>query len=132
MPKCKNKARGNPGKRKRKSAAKQQTRVGQCPEWLDKAAQAKWKELAGSKEMQSVGADALAAYCQAWAEFEIATRTLHKKGRQVESANGVLKPHPAVAQQRSAWKAIIDFRRLLGDQSPADPEVDEFEQFLGG
>jgi phage terminase small subunit len=55
--------------------------------------------------------------------------------------SGAVQPHPAVAQQRSAWKAVRDFACLFGlDPSSrgrlkvaASPrEVDDFESFLSG
>jgi len=61
-----------------------------------------------------IDGDALAAYCQAWCEFMIATETLAKEGRHFTTESGYLAPHPAVAQQRSAWQAIKAFAALFG------------------
>jgi P27 family predicted phage terminase small subunit len=59
--------------------------------------------------------DALACYCQAWSEFEIATKLLRKEGRTVVmSKTGYVSAHPAIAMQRSAWSAVKSFAALLG------------------
>jgi P27 family predicted phage terminase small subunit len=115
-----------------------------CPAWLDKAAKAKWRALVPELErlglLTVIDGDALAAYCQAWAELEIATRTLQAEGRTFGTESGYLAPHPAVAQQRSAWNAVKSFAALFGlDPSsrsrisaPPDAaaEVDELEKFI--
>ena len=74
-----------------------------------------------------VDGQALAGYCQAWAEFEAATKTIQAEGRTIKepivgTVDGVvevvgnkIKPHPAVAQhRRSAWAAIRAFASLFG------------------
>lgn len=94
-----------------------------CPAWLDKAAKSRWRALVPELErlglLTIIDGDALAAYCQAWAEFEIATRTLQAEGRTFRTESGYLAPHPAVAQQRSAWNAVKTFAALFG-LDPAD------------
>jgi P27 family predicted phage terminase small subunit len=116
--------------------------VPRCPTWLDKGAKRKWKELA--PELSRLGlltiidGDVLAAYCQAWAEFEHATKTLQAEGRTVTRGTGGKCDHPAVAQQRTVWKAIKEFAEFFGlDPSsrgrlevPAPDAVDPFEELL--
>jgi P27 family predicted phage terminase small subunit len=114
-----------------------------CPAWLDDAAKAKWAELLPHLKAMGlltiIDGDALAAYCQAWSEFQWATETLQKEGRTQRKGTG-LSAHPAVQQQRTAWRAIRDFAALFG-LSPADrsrldvaphSEEDEFVEFLRG
>jgi P27 family predicted phage terminase small subunit len=107
-------------------ASEPRPRIGKpkCPAWLDAAAKAKWRTLA--RELSAIGlltvidGDALAVYCQAWAEFQLATETLQREGRTIKAGDaGYRAPHPAVAQQRSAWKAIKEFAALFG-LDPAD------------
>jgi P27 family predicted phage terminase small subunit len=93
-----------------------------CPSWLDGEAKKKWKELAPELHrlgiLTSVDGGVMAAYCQAWAEFKLSTETLQKEGRTFTTATGYMAPHPAVAQQRSAWGAMKAMGELLG-LSPA-------------
>lgn len=112
-----------------------------CPPWLDLVAQEKWKELAPELErlgvLTSLDGDALAAYCQAWSEFRQATETLQEKGRYVQVGSQP-QPHPAVAQQRSAWGAMQKLGALFGLSPSArvgiparvPKQVDELEAFL--
>jgi P27 family predicted phage terminase small subunit len=112
---------------------------------LDAEAKRKWTELVPEllrlRLLTIVDGDTLAAYCQAWAEFRLATVTLTKQGRTFKTSTGYLTPHPAVAQQRSAWAAIRAFASLFGlDPSSrsrlrvggggADGEENPFEAFL--
>jgi P27 family predicted phage terminase small subunit len=116
-----------------------------CPEWLSAEAKAVWQDVAPEllrlKLLSIVDGGALAAYCEAVAEFGWATRTLAKEGRVIRmKKSGYRLPHPCVAMQRSAWQGIRSFAALFGldpaDRSrlqvPGEPgkEVDEFEQFL--
>jgi P27 family predicted phage terminase small subunit len=147
---------GNPGKRPlNASEPKPAAVVPKCPAWLDAEAKQKWKQVAPQLArlglLTVVDGDALAAYCQAWAEFRQATEVLQQEGRVVrvggllaEDDDGQeawigyqLQPHPAVAQQRSAWQAIKSFAALFGlDPSSrsklhvAGQEHDELAEFL--
>src|SRR4051812_963222 len=100
---------GNPGKRPLNAAEpKPDPKPPVCPAWLDDAAKTKWratvKELSRLGVLTSIDGDALAAYCQAWAEFQWATKTLRKEGRVIKTGSGYAQPHPAIAMQRSAWQ----------------------------
>lgn len=112
-----------------------------CPAWLDAEAKRKWRQLAPELHrlglLTAVDGDAFAAYCQAWAELRQATETLRKGGRYVQ-AGPQLQPHPAVAQQRSAWQALQRLGGLFG-LSPsgrvglpgkAPAQADDLEAFL--
>jgi P27 family predicted phage terminase small subunit len=147
---------GNPGKRPLAAAAPQPAaRPPRCPSWLDAEAKNKWKELAPELArlglLTAIDGDVLAAYCQAWAEFRQATETLAREGRfvkvgglLVEGNDGKeawvgyqIQPHPAVAQQRSAWQAVKSFAALFGlDPSSRSKlhvggsEPDEMAEFL--
>jgi P27 family predicted phage terminase small subunit len=58
----------------------------------------------------------LAAYCQATVEHRLATEMLERDGRVIadEAHGGRLQAHPANQLQRTAWKAIESFGKLLG------------------
>jgi P27 family predicted phage terminase small subunit len=129
---------GNPGKRPLNKSEPQPLLITpNCPEFLDEAAKLKWKELAPELErlglLTTVDGDSLAGYCQAWAEFRQATETLQKEGRHIrvggmpvvpvddeggekpmEWRGGQHQSHPAVAQQRTAWAAMVKFGSLFG------------------
>ena len=80
---------GNPGKRPLPTDEPQpMPGRPRCPEWLDPAAKAKWRALVPELErlglLTRLDGDALAAYCQAWAEVREATRTLRRdRGRKL-------------------------------------------------
>jgi P27 family predicted phage terminase small subunit len=97
-----------------------------CPSWLSKPAKREWARLV--KHLDRLGlitlvdGAALSCMCQAVAEHEEATREIEKSGRwysSVTEGGVIIRPHPAVAMQRSAWKAIKDFCSLFG-LDPAD------------
>ena len=135
---------GNPGKRPLNDHEPKPASVAPtCPHWLDTEAKKKWKALIPELERMglatAVDGDTLACYCQAWAEFRVATETLKKDGRTTFGGTGGMKPHPCIAMQRSAWKAIKEFASLFGlDPSSrsrlsipgTQEEKDELEDFL--
>lgn len=94
-----------------------------CPRWLDRVARAKWKALLPELDrlglLTVVDGDALAAYCVAWSELKAATMLIQEEGRVCHCGTGGLKPHPAIALQRSALNAIAKFSSLFG-LNPAD------------
>jgi P27 family predicted phage terminase small subunit len=79
-------AAGNPGKRPLNPHEPQPvTSAPRMPAWLSKRAKAEWRrivpELTNLGLLTRIDLAALAAYCQAYAELEEATRTLDKEGR---------------------------------------------------
>lgn len=136
---------GNPGRRPLNDAEpKPAPGVPECPDWLHPYGVEKWgvlgPDLARMGLLTTADGDTFAAYCSAWAEFRIATETLAKEGRTCFGGSGGLKPHPAVAMQRSAWQTIRAYSALFGlspsDRSrikvpPKGDEADELDGFLG-
>jgi P27 family predicted phage terminase small subunit len=59
----------------------------------------------------------LAAYCETWARFVEATRTVQREGLTIEAKQGML-PHPAVGIARAAGRELRAFAGLFG-LSPA-------------
>src|ERR1043166_3524978 len=101
---------GNPGRQPMPAA--QTSAPGpppRCPSWLDASAKRRWRELVPSLQargmLDQIDLGSLAAYCSAWSEFETATRMLREEGHTVDCVKGRKMAHPAVAMQRSAWKA---------------------------
>ena len=91
------------------------------PRWLHPYAAAEWRRLvkilAPLGYLTDADQQTLAALCQATAEHQIATETLAAEGRTTytgKEGTGQLQPHPAVAQQRSAWQAMRAFSALFG------------------
>ena len=106
------------------------------PSWMHPYAAAEWRRLV--KLLVPLGClteadqQTLAALCQAVAEQRIATETVAAEGRVVRTGGvmiqaadplldlpekwegGQLQPHPAIAQQRSAWAAVRAFSALFG------------------
>ncbi len=110
---------GNPGKRAvTQNVPQPDTRPPECPEWLDDIAKEHWAkmspELVRMGLLTSVDGDAFAAYCQAYAEFRIATETLRDEMRVCSTNTGYLTPHPCVAMQRSAWNTMKQFSAMFG------------------
>jgi P27 family predicted phage terminase small subunit len=78
-----------------------------CPGWLHPYAKNKWpglqRKLPALRLLSEIDGESLAMACTAWAEHRVATETLAKEGHHFVTKTGYLSPHPAVAQQRSAW-----------------------------
>lgn len=123
---------GNPGKRPLNDREPEpEVAVPRMPAWLSPRAKAEWKrivpELVRLNLLATIDLAALAAYCQAFAELEEATRTVDKEGRvcvqpivnkKGERIGERLKPHPAVQQQRDAMRTVKQFLAEFG-LSPA-------------
>ena len=97
------------------------------PDWLPDRAKAEWRRLAPKLLalglLSELDLAALTAYCVAVSELEAATRTLEKDGRLVavpvvtksgETVGARLRPHPAVAMQRSAAALVRGFQAEFG------------------
>jgi P27 family predicted phage terminase small subunit len=111
---------GNPGKRPLPDNEPQPAPATglQPPGWLKGHAMAIWQEIVPELErlglLTLLDRAAVLCYCQAWAEFLLSTEVLEKDGRYVQRGTGGLASHPAIAQQRTAWRAIKDFSALFG------------------
>ncbi len=111
---------GNRGKRPVDSRVEMEPTPGEppMPAWLSVGAQEKWAEVV--PELLRLGVltildgAALACYCQSWAEYRAATRTLEKEGRTYKLKNGCRATHPMVAQQKQALKGVREFAALFG------------------
>jgi P27 family predicted phage terminase small subunit len=89
-----------------------------CPTWLDKEAKAEWHRLVpvldGAMGILTVAErEILTVICQAWSVVRETTRVLEKQGRY-QKVGDHLVPHPAVADQRAAWKMLKDCCAVLG------------------
>ena len=139
---------GNPGKRPIDRAERKTPALCRphCPDWLDDAAKERWHQLLPELFklglITAIDADALAAYCQAWAEFKLATDILRQEGRTFTTETGYIVAHPGVAMQRTALATLKALGNLFGldpssrsklrGAAAAEAERDPFEDFLGG
>lgn len=117
-----------------------------CPAWLDDEAKTVWRKLVPELDrlglLTVVDDWMLAGFCQACAELKQATETLRKDGRYTQNAAGTQVSHPAVSQQRSALKAVMDFasrfgldpssRTKLSAPAPESDADDDFERPVVG
>ena len=79
------------------------------PTWLSREAKAEWRrvvpELERLRLLKGPSRSSLAAYCETWATFVEATRTVHREGLTIEAKQGVLA-HPAVGIARTAGREL--------------------------
>lgn len=87
------------------------------PSWLSKEAAAEWKRvLPELRRLDLVKAEdraSLAAYCETWATYVEAVRTVHAEGQTIEAKQGKLA-HPAVGIARNAGKELRTWAGQFG------------------
>ena len=111
-----------------------------CPKDLGPYARSVWRKvvpvLLAAGRLSVADAELLRAYCEAAAEARTAAEMLEREGRTFRTDKGYIGQHPAVAMQRSAWRALCQVAKALGiepsGRAPAEPErePDPFEQLL--
>lgn len=133
-------AAGNPGRRPLNPHEPEPTPgPPRMPAWLSSRAKAEWKRIVPELDrlglLTVVDMAALAAYCQAVAELEQATRTLDKEGRvctwpivdkEGKKVGDRLKAHPAVAMQRDASQRIKQYLGEFGMSPSSRTRVSDF------
>jgi P27 family predicted phage terminase small subunit len=114
------------------------------PAWLSATAKVKWKEtarlLAQTGLLTTLDLDALAAYCECFANWRTAVETVEKEGATFTTPSGLVKRHPAVTNAQQANKDLLAWAERLGltpaarqrmrVELPNTNEVDEFEALL--
>lgn len=79
------------------------------PEWLTPEAAAEWRRVVPGLQrldlLKEEDRAALAAYCETWAVFAEATRTVQREGLTIEAKQGQLA-HPAVGIARNAGREL--------------------------
>ncbi|KMS71765.1 phage terminase small subunit P27 family [Streptomyces leeuwenhoekii] len=87
------------------------------PSWLSREAAAEWKRVVpGLSRLDLLKPEdraALAAYCEAWATFVQATRTVQEEGQVIEARQGKL-PHPCVGIARAAGREMRSWAAHFG------------------
>jgi P27 family predicted phage terminase small subunit len=91
------------------------------PTWLSREAAAEWRRVVPGLQrldlLKEEDRATLTAYCETWARFVDATRTIQREGLVVMAKQGLL-PHPAVGIARNAGRELRAFANLFG-LSPA-------------
>lgn len=89
----------------------------QAPEWLSREAADEWDRVVPGltrldllKEEDRAN---LAAYCETWAVFVEATKTVQRDGLTIDAKQGTL-PHPAVGIARNAGRELRAFAGQFG------------------
>lgn len=96
---------GNPGKRPLPAGEpKPRVGVGECPGWLSDVAKGKWAELVPELErlglLTVIDGDALASYCETYAEWRRSVEFLRENGTVYESARGLIaRPEVGISQR---------------------------------
>lgn len=87
------------------------------PTWLSTEAKAEWRrvvpELSRLDLVKEQDRAALAAYCEAWATFVVATRTVQEEGMVINAKQGKLA-HPCVAIARNAGREMRSWAAHFG------------------
>lgn len=90
-----------------------------CPDWVSQEAKDFWQRMVPQLIRDKVVDDrdwpALVNMCQAWAEFQVATKVIEAEGRIYEM-NGAKCMHPAVKMQMAALKTVNSFMEKFGLQ----------------
>lgn len=96
-----------------------ETAVPSCPSWLHAEAKRVWRRITPQLEklglISEIDRDALAAYCQAYAEWWQMERIIADEGHfQTNLRSGHTSPHPAVRIRDAAVKTMRDYEREFG------------------
>lgn len=114
-----------------------------CPEWLSKDAKQEWErllpELDATSMLKKVDMAAFAGYCDSLAMWKRANKVIDMEGLTVETIQGSLKAHPAVAIRDKALEKMKSFAIEFGftpasrsrvTQPDQDKEEDPMEAML--
>lgn len=107
-------AQGNPGKRKTNDDEPQPPSVvPAAPDFLGDEALAEWDRIVEQLEplgiLTQIDRAALAAYCDAFGRWEIATKAIQKHGATYETPKGDIKRSPWTTLQREALAELRQF-----------------------
>ncbi len=87
------------------------------PSWLSREASAEWRRVVPGLQrldlLKEEDRATLAAYCETWATFVAATRTVHREGLTIDAKQGTLA-HPAVGIARNAGRELRSFANHFG------------------
>lgn len=147
LPRAVKENRGNPGKRPLNNREPKPVEgAPSCPSFMSKEARAHWRRIVPLLRDMGVLAKCdigvLAAYCESFAEFKQASIELQEGGKLTFTTDkGNVIPHPLVGIKNTAARNMHRFAQDFGltpaartriEIMAAPPEVDEFDEFLGG
>jgi len=88
------------------------------PAWLCDVGRAEWDRVAplleASKVMSPRYQQALAAYCDSFADMVKAERELHRDGATIQDDKGRVSNHPAWPRKRDARASLLRFAQEFG------------------
>lgn len=89
-----------------------------CPSWLSREAKREWKRIVPELEQQSlltrIDRAALAAYCEAYAEWWEMEREIRKHGRIQVAESGYASPRPEVIMRDKALDRMRMYLKEFG------------------
>lgn len=115
----------------------------ECPGWLDADAKTEWARIVPliADVLRPADSVMLAAYCQAYSQWQAAERRVREDGLMIEGARGCMVLHPCA---RLSTSLLAELRRCAGEfgftpssrakvDAPArnDDEQDDFNAFVG-
>jgi len=118
--------KGDPGKRARRAAAVEPVvpvADYDAPKWLDGEARAEWDrivalftemERSGQRLMTALDVAALAVYCDAFSDYELARKQVAIEGKVLTTEKGYAYTNPWVAIQKTAAEQIKKFAAEFG------------------
>ncbi len=137
---------GNPGKRSLNRAEpkpKTSAKAPKSPAFLSENAKKEWKRVAPVLHemglLTEVDVAALAVYCQAYARWMEAEKTLAEEGTTFTTEKGYVGAHPAISIAKQCWATIKQFAAEFGLTPSArgrmtlpepDQEEDPFEGYM--
>lgn len=116
-----------------------EVQIPSCPSWLHREAKREWRRIVGELEalglISNFDRGALAAYCEAYAEWWEADRTIKEEGRYVryttKSGGEYVQAHPAVAIKNNAIDRLRRFANDFGMTPAARARVEAAEREEG-
>jgi P27 family predicted phage terminase small subunit len=95
------------------------------PKGMSALARAEWKrivpELMKAGVLTRLDGSVLRLYCEAFADYIAARRTIQKEGPTYRQENGMIRPHPAVAQFNAAERRMNLLLQQLADSARPHP-----------
>ena len=88
------------------------------PTGMTATARAEWRrivpELMQAGVLTRLDASVVRLYCEAFADYMDAGKTIRKEGKSYKQENGMMRPHPAVAQRNAAERRMTGLLDKLG------------------
>lgn len=89
-----------------------------CPTWLTAEAKAEWKrivpDLTESRVLSKADRATVAAYCQAWADYVEAHKSIVKDGATFVTPKGYIAKNPMVTIRNESRLAMLRYAQELG------------------